>query len=82
MCFTLQWLAQLFVWAIIIGAIIAIIRLLLPIVLAQLGLAGSLVAQIIGIVLWAIVLVLVVYFAFDMISCLAGHLPAFPSTHR
>lgn len=82
MCFTLVWLAQLFIWAIVIGAIVAIIRLLLPVVLANLGLAGSMVARIIGIVLWAFVLILIVYFAFDMISCLAGKLPALPAVHR
>lgn len=68
MCFTLIWLRDLFIWAICIGAIIAIIKLLIPMVMAQFP---QLVA-ILNIVLWAIVCILVVYIAFDLISCLLG----------
>lgn len=80
MCFTLAWLQQLFIWAIVIGAIIAIIRILLPMVFAQFGGGGAL-GQIINIVLWAFVAIVVVYIAFALISCLlsmSGGMPLFP----
>lgn len=70
-CFSLQWLEQLFIWVIVIGAVIAIIRLLLPLVFAQFG-GGGVLAQIINIVLWAFVAIMIVYIAFALISCLLG----------
>lgn len=83
MCMSLQFLETLFVWAIVIGAVIAIIRLLLPMVFAQFGGGGTL-AQIINIVLWAFVAIMIVYVAFAVIGCLlsaGGGLPSFP-LHR
>lgn len=80
MCFSMAWLQQLFVWAIVIGAVIAIIRILLPLVFAQFGGGGAL-AQIINIVLWAFVAVVIVYIAFALISCLlsmSGGMPLLP----
>lgn len=70
-CFSLQWLEQLFIYCIVIGAVIAIIRVLLPLVFAQFGGGGAL-AQIINIVLYAFVAIIVVYIAFALISCLLG----------
>lgn len=71
MCFSIAWLEQLFIYCIVIGAVIAIIRVLLPLVFAQFPGAGAL-AQIINIVLWAFVLCVVVWIAFGLISCLLG----------
>lgn len=70
MCFSLGWLAQLLVWIVIAVAIFAILKLLIPWVLAQLGAAGSIIAQVINIVLWAVICIFVIYICFDLISCL------------
>ena len=80
MCFSLGWLGQLLIWIVIAVAIFAILKLLIPWVLAQLGAAGSIIAQVINIVLWAVVVIFVIYICFDLISCLIGmgggmHLP-------
>lgn len=72
MCFSLSWLEQLFIYIICVGAIIAIIRILLPMVFAQFGGPGNVIAQIINIILWAVVACFVVYVAFALISCLLG----------
>ena len=72
MCFSLQWVEQLFIYIIVIGAIFAIIRLLLPMVFAQLGGPGNIIAQVINIILWAIIACFVVYICFALISCLLG----------
>jgi hypothetical protein len=72
MCFSLAWLQQILIWAVIIGAIFAIVRLLLPMALSQLGGAGSTLLQIINIVMWAFICIVVIYIAFGLISCLAG----------
>jgi hypothetical protein len=68
-CFSMAWLQQLFINLVIIGAVYAIIKLLLPLVLANFG-GGAAIGQIINIVLWAIILIFVIYIAFALISCL------------
>ena len=78
MCFSLGWIEQLCIWIIIVSAIVAIIRLFVP-MLGGWGLP-SIVVQIINIVLWAVVAIAVVYFIFGLLSCLLGgagglHLP-------
>ena len=79
MCFSLEWIEQLLVWLVIVCAIIAILRLLLPWVAGQLGI--PIIAQAIQIVLWAVIAIIVIYFCFALISCLgSGGLPLFP--HR
>jgi hypothetical protein len=79
MCFSLSWIEQLLVWLVIACAIVAILRLLLPWVAAQLGV--PIIAQVISIILWAVVVIFVIYFCFALLSCLGGGgLPLFP--HR
>jgi hypothetical protein len=82
-CFSLAYLEQLFVWVVIVCAIIAIIRLLLPYVLGQLGAGGGIIMAAINIVMWAVIAIAVIYCCFMLISCLGGGLsfPALP-THR
>lgn len=81
-CFTLQWLQQFLVWCVIVGAIIAIIRLVIPWVMNQVGI--PLLAQIVNIILWAIVVIFVIYIAFALLSCLIGMggVSLLPPTHR
>jgi hypothetical protein len=74
-CFTLGFLEQLIVWLIVIGAIVACIKLLVPWVTSVVGL--PIVGQIIMIVLWAIVAILVVYMIFGLLGCLVGSGPPF-----
>ena len=72
MCFSLQWIEQLFIYIIVVGAIIAIIRLLLPMVFAQIGGPGNVVMQVINIILWAVIACFVVYICFALFQCLLG----------
>ena len=69
MCFSLAFLMNLLIWLVVIGAVVAIIRLVLPLAASWMG--GT-VMQIVNIVLWAFVAILIIYFAFEMISCLLG----------
>lgn len=77
-CFSLGFLEQLLVWLIVVCAVVAIIRLLVPFLTDLIGM--PIVAQIINIVLWAIVAIMVVYIIFALLSCLLGggplHFPA------
>lgn len=72
MCFSLAWVEQLFIWLVIVGAIIALLKLLLPLVLGALGQAGGVIMSAIDIIVWAIVAIAVIYFVFALISCLLG----------
>jgi hypothetical protein len=74
-CFTLGFLEQLIVWLIIVGAIVACIKLLVPWVTSVVGF--PVVGQIIMIILWAIVAILVVYMIFGLLGCLVGSGPPF-----
>lgn len=68
MCFTLGWLESVLVWLVVLAAVIAIIRLLVPWITSMFGL--PVVGQILNIILWAIVAIAVIYICFDLISCL------------
>lgn len=79
-CFSLGWIEQLCIWLIVVCAVVAIIRLLVPYLTGLIGI--PLVGQIINIVLWAVVAIMCVYIIFALLSCLLGaggglmHFPA------
>jgi hydrogenase-4 membrane subunit HyfE len=82
-CFSLAWIEQIFVWVVIVCAIIAIINLLLPWLLAKatgaFGTAANIVVAIVRIVFWAFVAIMVIYIAFAFIGCLISMGGGMPS---
>jgi hypothetical protein len=72
MCFSAAWFVNLLIWLIVICAVVAIFRLILPTVLGWLGVAGSLVMQVLNIILIAFVLIVLVYLAYDLLMCAGG----------
>ena len=76
-CLSLGFLQQLIIWVIVIAAIVAVIRLLVPYLTSLIGF--PIIGRIIEIVLWAIVAIAVVYLIFGLLGCLTGggglHLP-------
>ena len=64
MCFSLAWLEQLCVYAVVIWAIYLIIKMLIPYIQIPI------LVQILQIVLWAIIAILVIYVIFGLLSCL------------
>lgn len=79
MCFSLAWIESLCIYLIFVIGIVAIIRLVVPWLLAQLGGGGGIIAGIINIVLWMVVAIFVVYLCFALLSCIGGGgLPLFP----
>jgi hypothetical protein len=78
MCFSLSWIEQVLVWLVIVIAIVAVIRLLVPFLTDMIGL--PIVGQIINIILWAVIAIVCIYIIFALLSCLIGmggglHLP-------
>ena len=77
MCFSIGWLEQLLVWLVIVAAIIMVLKLIVPWVASQLGV--PIIAQVLNIILWAVIVIFVIYFCFAMLSCLGGGgMPLFP----
>lgn len=72
MCFSLGWFEQLLIWAIVIAAAFAIVKLVLPKVLAPLGEPATTIVAILNIVLWAAVAIVIVVVAFELLACLLG----------
>jgi hypothetical protein len=72
MCFSLSWVENVLIWLVVVGAIIAIVRLFLPLALAQFGGAGTVVMQVLNIIIWAFVLIAIIILAFELLSCLMG----------
>jgi len=71
-CFSLQWLEQLLIWLVIVCAVVGILRLLVPFILAQLGAGGSIIMAAINIVMWAVICIFVIMVCFSLIQCLGG----------
>jgi hypothetical protein len=71
-CFSAAWFVNLLIWLIVICAVVAIFRLVLPIVLGWLGVAGGVVMQVLHIILIAFVLIVLVYFCYDILMCAGG----------
>lgn len=69
MCFSAGWFVNLLIWLIVICAVVAIFRLVLPIVLGWLGVAGGVVMQVLNIILIAFVLIVLIWFCYDLLTC-------------
>ena len=79
-CFSIAFFIQLAIWLVVVGAIFAIIQIVVPAVLANFGGPGTMLARVINIVLWAILMIVVLLLIGDLVECLIGsggglHLP-------
>lgn len=88
MCFSLEWLKQVLIWCVIIGAIIAFLQLVVPWVLSKLpqkpalAEAINMIAQVFWICVYAAIVIFVIYIVFDLIQCLINYGGGFPSLPR
>lgn len=69
MCFSVDWLAHLAIWLVGICFIVGVLKLVLPIILGWVGMAGGLVMQVINMAILAIVIIAVIVFALDLYHC-------------
>lgn len=72
MCMSLAFFFSLMIWLVVVGAIYAIIKLVIPAVLANFGGPGTMLAQAVNIILWAFLLIVVLYLIWDLVECLLG----------
>lgn len=71
-CLSLGWLMNLLIWLVVIGAVVGVVRLILPYVLGPLGEMGTLIMRALTIIIWAIVLIAIILLVFDLLGCLVG----------
>ena len=71
-CLTSGAVESLLIWLVVAVAIVAIIKLLLPYVLAPLGGPSAPISAILQIILWAVVAIIVIYLVFLLLGCLVG----------
>lgn len=72
MCFTASWFMNLLIYLVIVGAVFAIVRLLIPYALQFFGAGGGIIAQVLNIIMYAVVAIIVIYIVFSLIQCLLG----------
>lgn len=75
-CFSLGYLAQLLVYLVVVFGLIAIVRLLLPLLASALepilgSIAGTIV-QILNIIILCVIAIIVIYLVFGFIQCMLG----------
>lgn len=68
-CFTVDWLLHFLLWLVVVGVLVAIFRILLPVILGLFGVAGGVVMQVINILILGIVLIALIYFLIDLAHC-------------
>jgi hypothetical protein len=68
MCFSLGWIENLLIWLVVVCAIVAIVRLLLPLAMSPF----PIVIQILNIVMYAVIAIAVIVLLFDLLACLVG----------
>ena len=72
MCFSLGWIAQLLIWLVVVCAVVAVVRILLPMILGPLGGPTAVIIQILRIIMWAVVCIFAIWVVFDLLQCLVG----------
>ena len=86
MCFSLDFLKQILILAVVLVAIISILGLLIPFIVAKLGLVlGSgwaLCVAAFRIFIWALVAIIVIIFCFELIACLLSFTGGSVLPHR
>jgi len=74
MCFSLDFLKQILILAVVVVVIVGILQLLIPYIMkklgAQLGEGWAIIVSAFKIFLWAVVAIVVIIVCFELIACL------------
>jgi hypothetical protein len=69
-CFTPLMLQSFLIWLVFVIAVVAIVNLVIPWLLAQFGNPdGGIILAILRIIVWAVVAVAIIVFVFDLLAC-------------
>lgn len=75
MCFSVGWLVQILIWLVIMSVVIALLRIW---ILPMLAPTDPRIPATINIVIWAIVVIFVIYIVSDILMCALGGGVGFP----
>lgn len=73
MCFSLDAIEHLLIVAVIIVAIILIVKIFAGTILSKLGEGGAVAIQVLNVILWAAIIIAIIIFVFMLLSCLIGY---------
>ena len=86
MCFSLDFLKQILILAVVIIAIVSILGLLVPFIVNKLGIAlgagWAICVSAFRIFIWALVAIVVIIFCFELIACLLSFTGGSMLPHR
>ncbi len=74
-CFTTGAIENWLIWIVVLVAIVAVLKILASFIMPMIGSWGAVVTQIISIVMWAIIAIAIIVFAFELIGCLVHYMP-------
>lgn len=69
MCFSIGWLVQILIWLVILSVVVALLRIW---VLPLLATTDPRIPATINIIIWAIVVIFVIYVVADLLLCAIG----------
>jgi hypothetical protein len=69
MCFTIGWFVQLLIWLVILTVVITLLRIW---VLPMLGSVDPRIPATINLLIWAVVIIFVIYLVADLLMCAMG----------
>jgi hypothetical protein len=69
MCFSIAWLVQILIWLVVLSVVIALLRIW---VLPLLATTDPRIPATINIVIWAMVVIFVIYVVADLLMCAVG----------
>lgn len=69
MCFSLAWLVQILIWMVVVSVVIALLKIW---VLPMLSGVDPRIPATINIIVWAIVVIFVIYVVADILMCMVG----------
>jgi hypothetical protein len=73
MCFSAAFIIGLLIQLVIICVVVGIVRIVLPIVLGWLGIAGDVVMRVLNLILAAVVIIWLLYLLIDVLRCVGVH---------
>jgi ABC-type dipeptide/oligopeptide/nickel transport system permease subunit len=77
MCFSMDFIKQILILAVVIIAVLSILGLLIPFIVGRLGLVlgegWAVCVRAFQIFVWALVAIIVIIFCFELISCLMSY---------
>lgn len=69
MCFSLMWLVQILIWLVVLSVVVTLLRIW---VLPLLAGVDPRIPATINVIIWAIVVIFVIYVVADLLMCVVG----------